>query len=269
MCRVLKVSRSGYYFWRKRPMGKRKQEEQRIQPRIKALFQESKGRAGSPKIAHALRQEGMTISIRRTKRLMREACLVPNIRKKFRVTTTDSQHSYPIAPNILDRNFTVSDPNMVWVTDITYLKVDSKWMYLVVFIDLFSRMVVGWELSDTLHHGFVLNAFYKAFWRRKPGYGLMVHSDRGVQYACDAFRAALLTCQCIQSMSRKGNCWDNAVSESFFHLLKGELGETFICKEVAYQELFEYIEIDYNRKRMHSSLEYLTPAAFESRQKKI
>lgn len=140
-------------------------------------------------------------------------------------------------------------------------------MYLVVFIDLFSRMVVGWELSETLHHGFVLNAFYRAFWRRKPGKALLVHSDRGIQYACEAFKNALKECYCIQSMSRKGDCWDNAVAESFFHVLKSELGESFFSKDHAFQELFQYIEIDYNRKRTHSTLGYFSPAYFENMKK--
>jgi putative transposase len=266
MCRVFEVSRSGYYAWRKRPWGKRAMEEFRIKLRIRVLFAESKERAGSPKIAKDLRKESWTVSTRRVKRLMREDGLCPRIRKKFRVTT-DSKHDYPVAPNILDRQFTVSKPDVAWVSDITYLKVANRWMYLVVFIDLFSRMIVGWELSDTLHHGFVLNAFYKAFWRRKPGKGLLVHSDRGVQYACDAFRNVLKDYSCIQSMSRKGNCWDNAVAESFFHVLKSELGETFISKDHTYQELFQYIEIDYNRKRTHSTLGYFSPAQFEAMKK--
>jgi putative transposase len=241
-------------------------EEFQMKRRIRALFAESKERAGSPKIADALRKENWRVSTRRVKRLMREESICPRLRKKYRVTT-DSRHDYPVAPNLLDRNFTVSAPNQVWVTDITYLRVNNRWMYLVVFIDLFSRMVVGWGLSATLHHGFVLNAFYRAFWRRKPGILLMIHSDRGVQYACDAFRNALKDCRCIQSMSRKGDCWDNAVAESFFHVLKSELGETFMSEDHAYQELFQYIEIDYNRKRAHSTLGYFPPAVFEAMKK--
>jgi len=241
-------------------------EEFQMKLRIRALFKESRERAGSPKIAEDLRKESWRVSTRRVKRLMREDGFFPRIRKKYRVTT-DSRHNYPVAPNLLERNFTVSAPNQVWVSDITYLRVGSRWMYLAVFIDLFSRLVVGWDLSDSLHHGFVLNAFSRAFWRRKPGARLMVHSDRGVQYACDAFRNALKECRCIQSMSRKGDCWDNAVAESFFHLLKSELGEDFVCREHAYRELFEYIEIDYNRKRTHSTLGYLSPATFEAMKK--
>jgi putative transposase len=266
MCQVFEVSRSGFYAWRRRPWSKRSVEDFQLKLRIRALFAESKKRAGSPKITNDLRKEHWKVSRRRVKRLMREEGMYPHIRKKYRVTT-DSRHDYPVAPNLLKRNFTVSAPNQVWVSDITYLRVNNRWMYLVVFIDLFSRMVVSWELSSTLHHGFVLNAFYKAFWRRKPGRWLMIHSDRGIQYACDAFRKALITSSCIQSMSRKGNCWDNAVAESFFHLLKSELGETFMNEEIAYRELFQYIEIDYNRKRTHSTLGYFSPAQFESMEK--
>ena len=263
MCRVLEVSRSGFYAWRRRPWGKRAMEDVQLKRRIRELFAISKRRAGSPKIANDLRKEAWRVSVRRTKRLMREEGIRPCIRKKFRITT-DSRHGYQVAENILNRNFTVEKPNQVWVTDITYLKVNNRWMYLVVFIDLFSRMVVGWDLSDSLHHGSALNAFYKAYWHRKPGRGLMIHSDRGVQYACDAFRAALNECNCIQSMSRKGNCWDNAVAESFFHLLKSELGEVFANERIAYRELFTYIEIDYNRQRTHSKLGYLSPVNFET-----
>jgi putative transposase len=266
MCRVFTVSRSGFYAWRKRPWSNRALEDFRMKLRIRAMFAKSKERAGSPKIADDLRKENWTVSTRRVKRLMREDGLSPRIRKKFRVTT-NSKHDFPIAPNILNRQFTVNKPDAAWVSDITYLKVDNRWMYLVVFIDLFSRMVVGWELSDTLHHGFVLHAFQKAFWRRKPGQWLLIHSDRGVQYACDAFRNILNEYECIQSMSRKGNCWDNAVAESFFHLLKSELGDTFTSKDIAYRELFEYIEIDYNRNRTHSRLGYYSPAQFEAMKK--
>lgn len=262
MCRVFEVSRSGFYARQKRPCSKRQVEHLRLKVEIRVLFEESRKRAGSPKIADALRKMSWNVSRQRVKRLMREDGLCPRIRKKYRVTT-DSKHAYPVAPNLLNRNFTVSSPNRVWVSDITYIKVNHRWMYLVVFIDLFSRMVISWALSDTLHHQFVLNAFYRAFWRRKPEKGLMVHSDRGVQYACDAFRNGVAGSGCIQSMSRKGNCWDNAVAESFFHLLKSELGEKFISENIAYQEIFQYIEVDYNRKRTHSTLGYFSPTNYE------
>jgi putative transposase len=262
MACVLGVTRSGYYAWLTRPQSKRSKENMQLKVEIRALYAKSKKRSGSPKIADALKKSGKNISRKRVARLMQEDGLRSCIRKKYRVTT-NSRHTFPVAPNLLDRNFSVDRPNQVVVTDITYLRVNKCWMYLVVFIDLFSRMVVSWELSETLSHQFVVEAFHRALWKRKTPRGLMVHSDRGVQYACDAFRDALAKTGSIQSMSRKGNCWDNAVAESFFHLLKSELGETFNNKEIAYQELFQYIEIDYNRHRTHSTLGYYSPVDFE------
>jgi putative transposase len=266
MAHVLEVTRSGFYAWLLRPCCNRRMEDRKLTLEIRALFEKSKRRSGSPKITDALRKNGRKISRKRVFRLMRKEGLRPCIRKKYRVTT-DSRHSYPVAPNLLNRHFTVNRPNCVWVSDITYLRVCNRWMYLVVFIDLYSRMVVGWALSDTLHHQFVLDAFNRALWRRRPLKGLMVHSDRGVQYACDAFRNALTVNGFIQSMSRKGNCWDNAVAESFFHVLKSELGDRFTDKYRAYQDIFEYIEIDYNRQRTHATLGYHSPAGFETMNK--
>jgi putative transposase len=263
MANVLEVTRSGYYAWLKRPLSNRAKEDMRLTLEIRALFEKSKKRSGSPKITNALQKNGIKISRKRVCRIMRKNGLRSCIRKKYRVTT-DSRHSYPVAPNLLNRRFTVSYPNLVWVSDITYLKVGNRWMYLVVFIDLYSRMVVSWALSDSLEHQFVLDAFKRALWQRRPPKGLMVHSDRGVQYACDTFRNAIKTTGCIQSMSRKGNCWDNAVAESFFHLFKSELGEEFSDNHSAYHDIFEYIEIDYNRQRTHETLGYYSPAIFET-----
>lgn len=266
MACVLEVTRSGYYAWLKRPQSKRTIENESLKDEIRLLYEKSKKRSGSPKITEDLKKKGKNISRKRVARLMQKEGLRSCIRKKYRVTT-DSRHTYPVAPNLLNRKFLVSRPNEVVVTDITYLRVNNNWMYLVVFIDLFSRMVVSWALSETLSHHFVVEAFRKALWKRKTPRGLMVHSDRGIQYACDAFRAALAQTGCIQSMSRKGNCWDNAVAESFFHVLKSELGGTFNNKEIAYQELFQYIEIDYNRNRSHSTLGYYSPVDFEKLKK--
>jgi putative transposase len=262
MARVLEVTRSGFYAWLVRPSGKRAAEDRQLTLEIRSEFAKSKRRSGSPKITEALRDNGRKVSRKRVSRLMRQEGLKPCIRKKYRVTT-DSRHTYPVAQNLLNRNFTVESPNRVWVSDITYLRVNNRWMYLVVFIDLFSRMVVGWSLSDSLQHQFVVDAFYRALWRRRPPKGLMVHSDRGVQYACDAFRNVLAVNGVIQSMSRKGNCWDNAVAESFFHVFKSELGDRFTDKTNAYQDIFEYIEVDYNHNRTHATLGYKSPANFE------
>jgi putative transposase len=184
--------------------------------------------------------------------------------KKYFVTT-DSKHTNQIAPNLLNREFSVASPDTVWVGDITYLKVGAKWYYLSVFIDLFSRIVVGWDFSESLDHHSTMYAFPKALWRRRPGQGLLVHSDRGVQYASIEFRDLLQDNQCIQSMSCKGNCWDNAVAESFFHTLKTQLiyHVRFKDKGEAEQVLFNYIEVYYNRRRRHSTNGYKSPAMFE------
>jgi putative transposase len=197
---------------------------------------------------------------------MRALGLRCNYAKKF-VPTTDSAHTEPVAPNLLDRNFTAPAPNMAWVTDITYIRVGRKWHYLTVFIDLYSRMVVGWDLSDSLERHSVIYAFKKAVARRKPPSGLLIHSDRGVQYASKDFRNCLKKKGCIQSMSRKGNCWDKAVVESFFHTIKNQLirHRNFKAKHEAELALFNYIEAYYNRRRRHSSNGWLSPATFEYR----
>ncbi len=200
----------------------------------------------------------------RVARIMKENNLHCRSVKKFKVTT-DSKHNEPVADNILDRKFTVSAPNKVWVSDLTYLKVGKKWCYLAVFIDLYSRIVVGWDLSDSLEKESTIKAFKKALIRRNPGSGLMVHSDRGVQYASKDFRLILQKNSCIQSMSRKGNCWDNAVAESFFHTLKTQYTHhvKFADFQTTERGLFQYIEAYYNRRRRHSSNSYKSPAEFE------
>ena len=266
MCQTLNICSSGFYRWFKAPLSPRKREDQLIKERISTLYQEHKGKAGSPMIAADLRSEPYfaRVSKNRVARHMRAMGLRCKTTRKF-VVTTDSKHDEPVAANILNRQFSVSAPNTVWVSDITYLKAGSKWHYLTVFIDLFSRIVVGWDLSDSLERHSMMYAFNKALWRRRPGEGLLVHSDRGVQYASADFRQLLEKTGCVQSMSRKGNCWDNAVAESFFHTLKTQLThhERFRDKNEAELALFNYIEAYYNRRRRHSSIGYRTPAEFE------
>ena len=187
------------------------------------------------------------------------------------MVTTDSNHNEPIAPNLLNRNFTAKAPNKVWVSDITYLKVGRKWHYLTVFMDLYSRIIVGWNLSHSLDRHSTIHAFTKALMRRRPGKGLLVHSDQGVQYASGDFRCLLRRNEYVQSMSRKGDCWDNAVAESFFHTLKTQLiyHVKFRNKQEAERSLFHYIEVYYNRRRRHSSVGYLSPADFEEKDFKL
>lgn len=222
--------------------------------------------AGSPMITADLHDdpEFARVSCPRVARMMRKMGLKCRTTKKF-VVTTVSKHDKPVAPNLLNRNFTVCAPNIAWVSDITYLKVGRKWHYLTVFIDLFSRIVVGWDLSDSLERHSVIRALNKAIMRRRPIRGLMIHSDRGVQYASSGFRAIFKKHGFIQSMSRKGNCWDNAVAESFFHSLKTQLIHhvRFQNRTEAEHALFSYIEVYYNRQRKHSTNGYKAPALYE------
>ncbi|MGY8824585.1 MAG: IS3 family transposase [Candidatus Latescibacterota bacterium] len=269
MCRVLAVSRSGFYAWKKRRPSMRQQETQRLDQAIERLCQASHRRSGSPKITRALWAEGWQVSENRVAKRMRAMGLRSIVCRRFRVTT-QSKHAFPVAPNRLGRCFQVEAPNRVWV-NITYIRLQQGWVYWAVFIDLFSRQVVGWALSRYLDHGLVLKALERARQHRKPEQGLMIHSDRGVQYACTGFRQYLPRYGLVQSMSRKADCWDNAVAESFFHLLKTELIHHYnwYGYRDVHAALFEYIELFYNRERMHSTLGYLAPVVFEQQALKM
>jgi len=266
MCRNLSVTQSGYYRCRKAPLSIWQLKNENLKGRITDLYAKHNGMAGSPLITADLHDdpEFSSVSRPRVARLMRNMGLKCRTVKKF-VATTDLKHNEPVAPNLLDRNFTVSLPDQVWVTDITYLKVGSKWHYLTVFIDLFSRMVVGWDLRSSLERYSAMRALNKSILKRRPGQGLMVHSDRGVQFASFDFRAVLEKHRFVQSMSRKGNCWDNAVAESFFGTIKTQLifHSKFQNMAQAEQALFTYIEIYYNRQRKHSTNGYVAPALYE------
>ena len=262
----MQISQSGYYRWRNAPVSQRQLERDRIKTRIRELFTEHNGMAGSPMITADLQEnpEFSKVSRPRVACLMREMGLQCRSVKKF-VVTTDSKHNEPVAPNLLNRNFTVSLPDSVWVTDITYLLVGRKWHYLTVFIDLFSRIVVGWDLSASLERHSTMRALNKAIMRRRPGQGLMIHSDRGVQYTSKNFKAMLAKHGFVQSMSRKGDCWDNAVAESFFHTIKTQLIHHCRFQDLAEAEqvIFNYIEVYYNRRRKHSTNGYLSPSQYE------
>jgi len=264
MAKVLNVSRSGFYEWRRRPRSSREIENARFDVEIRAIYEASKRRYGSVKITRELKKRGKKYSRNRVANRMRKMDIASKVRKKFKATT-NSKHNYPVAPNLLNRNFTTSAANGVWVSDITYIWTKSGWMYLTVFIDLFSRLVTGWSVSSSLGHEMVTEALQRAIWRRKPPKGLMIHSDRGVQYACDGFRNKLKKHGFVQSMSRKGDCWDNAVAESFFKTLKTELIYHIDFSNIhqVEQEIFEYIELFYNRGRLHATLGYKTPDDFE------
>ena len=265
MCRVLEVSSSGYYAWRSRPESTRSREDRRLRTKIRTFHKRSRGTYGSARIHVDLREDGETCGRHRVSRLMREDGLAGKKARQFR-TTTDSKHSDPVAENLLDQEFFVETPDTVWAGDITYLRTREGWIYLAVILDLCSRIVVGWSLSTVLERELTLQALEQAVAQRQPGRGLLHHSDRGSQYTCGDYRDRLDELGMTVSMSRKGNCYDNAVVESFFDSLKTELDqEVFASREHARRALFDYIEVFYNRARRHSALGYVSPAAFERR----
>ncbi len=266
LCFVLSVSEQGYYAWLKRPESARARANRRMADKIHVLFAESKQRYGSPRIFHDLVDQGERCSENRVARLMRKHGLKAKAGRKYRATT-DSTHGKAVALNLLNREFAVEKPNLVWAGDITYLWTDEGWLYLAVFLDLFSRKVVGWALSRRLKASLVSLAFSRALARRRPGAELMVHTDQGSQYVADDFKKQLYENEITLSMSRKGNCWDNAVVESFFHSFKVEAihGERFRTRWELEAEVFDYIERFYNLKRRHSTLDYFSPEAYERR----
>ena len=264
MARVLKVSRSGYYAWRRRAKSARAQQSERLVAEIRFIQEQvSRYRYGSPRVHDELRNRGWCVSRKRVAQLMRTHGLGARRRKKFRVTTKSS-HQHVAAPNLLNREFNVRQLNRVWVSDYTYVATAEGWLYLCVILDLANREVVGWSMSSYLGTDTLLKAFWSAVHKCQPGEGLIFHSDRGVQYASGRFRRVLKSCRLVQSMSRKGDCWDNAPAESFFKTLKSELiGEyVYPTRTEAQQAIFEYIEVFYNRVRRHSYLGYLTPLEY-------
>jgi putative transposase len=266
MCRNLEVSKAGYYAWRERDLSARAKADQVLGVRIKAIHRKSRGSYGSPTIHAELRETGIRVARKRVARLMRIGHIYGKKRRAFRVTTKSS-HAYPIAPNLLNRQFSVGAPNRVWVADITYLATREGWLYLAIVLDLFSRRIVGWSMSSCIDAPLVLSALRMAVDRRTPLPGLIVHTDRGSQYACNEYRAFVAAHGIIPSMSRKRDCWDNAVAESFFATLKLELkpDRMWATRSEARAAVFEYIEAWYNRERRHSAIGYFSPAEFEQR----
>jgi putative transposase len=266
MCEVLAVSRSGYYAWRQRRPGSREMANQDLVGEIRTIHQQSRQTYGSPRIYRELRDNGVKCSENRVARLMR----LHNIRaiqsRRFKVVTTDANHADPIAPNLLDQDFTADDVDQIWLADITYIPTAAGWLYLAVVLDLYSRRIVGWAMADTLERQLAIDALQMALFTRQPPPGLIHHSDRGSQYARDDYRALLTKHHLQASMSRSGNCYDNAPMESFFGTLKTEWvhHQHYRSHAQAKSDLFEYIEVFYHRARRHSALAYLNPVQFEA-----
>lgn len=266
LCRALSVSKSGYYAWRKRAPSARARSDGEVLTRIRDAHTGSRRTYGSPRIHAELRAEGTRCSRKRVARLMREAGLSAR-RPRRAVRTTDSRHDRPVAPNLLGRDFSAPAPDLRWAADITYIPTAEGWLYLAVILDLFSRRVVGHAAAATLATSLVVEALLLARGRRLPGAGLLHHSDRGSQYASEEYRARLAEAGAQASMSRRGDCYDNAAVESFFGTLKTELvhGRRYATRAEARSDIFEYIEVFYNRERRHSALGYLSPADYEAR----
>lgn len=263
----MKVSRSGYYEWLIRAKSARQKEDEILFTLIDSLFQEGRSTYGTRRLKKKLAQQNRRVSRRRIRRLMAQGGLECKVKRKFKVTT-DSKHTLSISPNLLERKFDVAQKNRYWVGDITYIPTQEGWFYLAVVMDLYSRQIVGWSMDKRMKAELVNAALLMAIWQRKPSKGLIWHTDQGSQYASDSHRNILKDHGIYQSMSRKGNCWDNAVAESFFHTLKTELTHHSLFKnrEEARQMIFEYIEVFYNRVRIHSANDYLSPVDYERRQ---
>ena len=265
MCQVMDVSRSQYYAWLMQAKTIRDIENETPMAMINELFKQSRETYGTRRLKRKLAEQGWKVSRRRIGRLLKKMGLSCKTKRQFKATT-DSKHKHPIAPNLLNRQFDAKRPDQYYVGDITYIATQEGWLYLAIVIDLFSRKVVGWSMAKHMRASLANDALLMALWSRKPGKGLIWHTDRGSRYASESHRALLKEHGVIQSMSRKGDCWDNAVSESFFHSLKTELIHhyQFNTREEARQVIFDYIEVFYNRQRLHSSIGYLSPVAFEN-----
>jgi transposase InsO family protein len=267
LCAALAVSPSGYYDWQRRQAqpGPRAQADQSLLREIRTLHAQSRQTYGSPRLQVLLRRQGRVHGRNRIARLMRLAGLCGRSRRRYRPQTTDSQHAWPLAPNRLAQAAPVRAPNQVWVADVTYIPTGEGWLYLAGVLDLYSRQIVGWAMSQHNDTALVLAAWRMAIEHRQPPARLLFHSDRGSSYASSAFRQALQAANVASSMSRAGNCYDNATMESFWSTLKWELvyRTTFDTRQQAQAELFDYIEVFYNRQRLHSALNYLCPVDFE------
>ena len=269
MCRALSVSRSGYYDWRGRPISTRGQANERLTLDIQRIFDDEKGRPGSPRVTERLQAQGVLVNHKRVAKIMRKNGLRAKAARKFKATT-NSNHHFPVAPNLLQQDFTADKPDQKYVSDITYIWTEEGWLYLAVVLDLYARLIVGWSMSERMTKKLVCDALQMALWRRKKPSGVIVHSDRGSQYCSEEYQKLLRNHDLICSMSKKGDCYDNAAMESWNHSLKVEAihGEKFLTRVEAKNHVFEYIDSYYNRKRLHSRLGYLSPVAFEALNRK-
>jgi transposase InsO family protein len=265
MCKILNVSRSGYHNYVKRRFNRRENDDYIILDKIKEIHKGSRGLYGSPRIYQELRRRGIKINKKRVIRIMRKYGIRAKTKRKYKVTT-NSNHNYPVVKDLLGQNFKSTELNKIWVSDITYISTKEGWLYLSCILDLYSRMIVGWHIDQRQSSSLVTTAIRNALAQRGKNTGIIFHSDRGSQYASKEVRYLLAANGIIQSMSRKGNCYDNAVIESFFHTLKTELinFERFQTREEAKMKIFDYIEIYYNRQRIHSSIDYFTPVEYEN-----
>ncbi len=261
MCRVLNVSRSGYYGWKGQKASKRQKENEHLLDHVKIAYTLSRKTYGSPRITAELRSKGIPCGENRIARLMKKNSIIAKMKRRFKITT-HSHHKQPAALNLL-KGKTIDAPNTAWVSDITYIRTGEGWLYLSVILDLFSRCIIGWSMSDRLTDDLIINAFLKAMMGRNPSLSLIFHSDRGSQYVSHRFRNILSIYGITQSMSGKGNCYDNAAAESFFGTLKTELSHQYESRSLARQSIFEYIEVFYNRIRRHSALNYVSPLEYE------
>ncbi len=264
MCKILQVSRSGYHNYVRRKLSQRQIENQFLLEQIKKIYHKFRGVYGSPRIYNELRKQGLVCNKKRVIRIMRINGIKAKTKRKYKVTT-NSRHKYQVAENILGQDFNSTEINKIWVSDITYIWTNEGWLYLNCILDLCSRMIVGWYMDRTLSSSIVITALKQAITKRGENPGIIFHSDRGSQYASDEVKNFLKEHQMIQSMSRKGNCYDNAVMESFFHTIKSELisFEHFQTRGEAKLKIFEYIEMFYNHQRSHSSIGYCSPVEFE------
>ena len=266
MARVLEVSRSGFYAWRKRHgVSRRAEARALLDGQVKACFEASKRRSGSPRLTLDLADAGCVRDRKTVAKSLKRQGLRARAARRFKATTY-SAHDLPVAENLLEQDFSAAAPDQKWVSDITYLWTDEGWLYLAVVIDLYSRMVVGWAMNERMTATLVCDALEMALWRRGRPRGVIVHSDRGSQYCSKAYRRLLRRSGLICSLSGKGNCYDNAAAESFFHTLKVELihAERFAAREALKEIVFEYVEVEYNRTRRHSALGYVSPEQFEA-----